>query len=128
MTRPAPRDSSRFSISARYSRASSRARSVGLTVGERLDLHPERAADVGLAAAETRAVEALEDGHVSAGRQRARLDQLGDRADGGVLPADPRHEQEQPVALLGGGHGGLLVVAVDASVTVMPGRTTTSSS
>src|SRR6202035_3468249 len=49
---------------------------AGVAVGEWLDLDPERPSDVGLAATEASAVQALQDGDLRAGGQLARLDDL----------------------------------------------------
>src|SRR4029077_12683374 len=78
-----------------------------------LDRDPEPPADVGLAATEASAVQALEDRDLCAGGQLTRLDDLGDGADPGEPAADVGDEQNQAVAVLGGRQGGSLLCALD---------------
>ena len=83
-------------------------------VGERLDLHPERAADVRLAATKAGAVQALEDRHLGAGRQLPGLDDLRDRPDRRRTSRHSGDEQDQVVAVLCGGHRSTLGVALNS--------------
>ena len=101
----------------------------GIAVGKWLDLHPEGAADVGLAAAEARAVQSLEDGDLGAGGQLARLHDLRDRADRArTVPPRGARAGSGLLPFCAAVRAARCGSLSTARVAVIPGRTTTSSS
>jgi hypothetical protein len=58
-------------------------------------------------------VKALQDGDLDPVRQLSRVLQPGDGADGGIATLYARNQQNQPVAIAGGGDRGLSLVALD---------------
>ena len=86
-------------------------RGIGLVDGIGLD--PERAPDVGLAAAQPGAVLAPDGERLGAGRELRGVAQAGDGADAAELAVDARDQQDQPAALAGGLDRATLAVAFD---------------
>ncbi len=86
----------------------------GLGVGDGVGLDEQRPADVGLAAAQPGTVLAAQHERLGAGGKLGGITQARDRTDAAVVAFEPRHQQDQAVALAGSLDRGLRGLALDS--------------